>query len=662
MSHIIVVGGGLAGLSAAHTILERGGSVVVIDKCAFLGGNSTKATSGINGALTNTQIGKGVQDSKETFYEDTAKSAGEGLREPLVKTLTYGSGPAVDWLQESFGIDLSLVAFMGAHSKPRTHRGKERFPGAAITMGLMEKFDQMCETQPERARLIVKAEVTQLNSGPDGSVVGCDWVDKDGAVHTEHGPVILSTGGFGADFTPDSLLADIEPEWNQLAAWDDVPTSSGRLMNLPTTNGEHCTGDGIKMAQVVGGATVDMEAVQVHPTGMIHPDNPDAKVRFLAAEALRGVGGILLNGEGRRFVDELQKRDHVTGRMWNSGYDAFALVLNSASSAEMNWHVEHYTSRGLMRHASSGAALAEMLGVPAETIAETFANHNHAAETGEDPDAVAGGSTPKTKFVNAHFSMDDEFNVAMVGPVVHYCMGGIEADEDGRVLHRDGHVIPGLYSAGEVMGGIHGKNRLGGNSLLDCVVFGRVTGAHASRHLMQLLASGRAATQAATSGAGLTITVDVGGVKTTINIPNVQTQTTSSNKRLAALANHVAKPPPPPAVAPAPPAPTIEAAAPTPAPAVTPAPPAPAPATEEGVYTLEQVAAHNTQDDCWTVITKGDQSFVYDVTEFRSQHPGGSGMIMQVAGKDATEYFFALHREEVLEEVAEDYKIGKLSE
>ena len=135
MSQTVVVGGGLAGLSAAHTILERGGRVVVLDKCAFLGGNSTKATSGINGALTNTQINKGVADSKETFYEDTAKSAGEGLREPLVKTLTYGSGPAVDWLQESFGIDLSLVAFMGAHSNPRTHRGKERFPGAAITMG-----------------------------------------------------------------------------------------------------------------------------------------------------------------------------------------------------------------------------------------------------------------------------------------------------------------------------------------------------------------------------------------------------------------------------------------------------------------------------------------------------------------------------------------------
>jgi|EP01049_Picozoa_sp_SAG25_P002032 flavocytochrome c len=617
MSQIIVVGGGLAGLSAAHTILERGGSVLVLDKCAFLGGNSTKATSGINGALTNTQIGKGVADSKEIFYQDTAKSAGEGLREPLVKTLTYGSGPAVDWLQESFGIDLSLVAFMGAHSNPRTHRGKERFPGAAITMGLMEKFDSICEAEPERCRLIVKAEVVQLNTGPDGTVVGCDYVDKGGTLHSAHGPVILSTGGFGADFTPDSLLADIESEWNQLAAFDDVPSAAGRLMQLPTTNGEHCTGDGIKMAQILGGNTVDMEAVQVHPTGMIHPDNPNAKVRFLAAEALRGVGGILLNGEGRRFVDELQKRDHVTGRMWNSGYDAFALVLNSASSAEMNWHVEHYTSRGLMRHASSGAALAEMLGVPAENIAETFAKYNRAAETGEDPDAVGGGSTPKTKFVNAHFSMDDEFNVAMVGPVVHYTMGGIEADEDGRVLHKDGHVIDGLYSAGEVMGGIHGKNRLGGNSLLDCVVFGRVTGAHASSYQLAQLSAGVGVAAGAASSDGITVTVEQDGVKTIVTVPMSVT------------------------------GPEGGGAMPVAAPPVLPAP-------VLQTFTLEEVAKHNKEDDCWCIINGN----VYDITEFLPDHPGGKTAPVLLSGGDATKEFNMLHTPDLLDKYAVDYLIG----
>merc|ERR1719258_171745 len=93
------------------------------------------------------------------------------------------------------------------------------------------------------------------------------------------GPVILCTGGFGADFTANSLLAKYRPD----------------LMHLPTTNGEHCTGDGIKMGEAIGGKTVDLEWVQVHPTGLVKPDDADAKIKFLAAEALRGVGGLILN-------------------------------------------------------------------------------------------------------------------------------------------------------------------------------------------------------------------------------------------------------------------------------------------------------------------------------------------------------------------------------
>ena len=202
--HVIVVGGGLAGLSTAHTILEQGGRVLILDKSAFLGGNSTKATSGINGALTQTQIANGIKDdSREIFYEDAAKSAGAGCRPPLVKVLTYGSGPAVEWLQEVFGVDLSKVAMMGGHSHPRCHRGKERFPGAAITMQLMEAFDAVCEKEPERAQLQCKARVTKLLQSPSGDdVIGVEY-EKDGQTHTAHGPVVLSSGGFGA-FCPSS--------------------------------------------------------------------------------------------------------------------------------------------------------------------------------------------------------------------------------------------------------------------------------------------------------------------------------------------------------------------------------------------------------------------------------------------------------------------------
>merc|ERR1719510_1975771 len=122
----IVVGGGLGGMSAANTVLENGGRVVLLDKSSFCGGNSTKATSGINGAGTRTQREKGINDNTDIFTADTLKG---GAKKPeIVKVLCENSGRDVEWLMDAFNLDLSLVARLGGHSQPRTHRGKERFP------------------------------------------------------------------------------------------------------------------------------------------------------------------------------------------------------------------------------------------------------------------------------------------------------------------------------------------------------------------------------------------------------------------------------------------------------------------------------------------------------------------------------------------------------
>lgn len=459
---VIIVGGGLAGLSAAHTVIERGGRVLVLDKNPFMGGNSTKATSGINGALTKTQIQKGIPDSVFQFEQDTAISAAGGVQgapsTPLIKVLTHQSGSAVDWLQERFGLDLSLVSRLGGHSFPRTHRGKERFPGMTITMALMEKLESL-QKSSNLARIITKAQVTKLLKGSDGNVIGVEYT-KDNQVFQEYGPVIIATGGFAADFSENSLLTKYRPD----------------LLHLPTTNGEHCTGDGIKVSTDIGAKTIDMEAVQVHPTGLVHPDEPDAKVKFLAAEALRGTGAILLDQNGRRFCNELGRRDYVTGEMWkNKG--PFRLILNSAASKEIEWHCKHYTGRGLMKHFANGAELAAEIGIPVNQLEATFNQYNEDAKKGED-------QYGKKFFDNVPFRIDDQFYVSIVCPVLHYCMGGLEITPESEVVGKNG-VIPGLYAAGEVVGGIHGKNRLGGNSLLDCVVFGRVAGNAATQYLLQ---------------------------------------------------------------------------------------------------------------------------------------------------------------------------------
>merc|ERR1712070_377969 len=147
------------------------------------------------------------------------------------------------------------------------------------------------------------------------------------------------------------------------------------LLHLPTTNGEHCTGDGLKMAMAAGADTVDLEWVQVHPTGMIHPEEPDSKVKFLAAEALRGVGGILLDADGNRFADELGRRDYVSGEM-NKNKAPFRLILNGKASKEIEWHCKHYVGRGIMKRHNSGADVAKEMDIDPSHLRETFEKYN----------------------------------------------------------------------------------------------------------------------------------------------------------------------------------------------------------------------------------------------------------------------------------------------
>ena len=287
-----------------------------------------------------------------------------------------------------------------------------------------------------------KAKVTQLLKDGD-QVIGVDY-EKDGQHFTEHGAVILATGGYAADFTADSLLKKYRPEY----------------YDLPTTNGDHCTGDGHKMALSVGAKGIDLEKVQVHPTGLVDPKDPQAKVKFLAAEALRGVGGLLIDNTGNRFVDELQHRDYVTNKMWENNKFPVRLVLNSTSSKEIEWHCKHYVGRGLMVRFNNGEELAKAIGCSPETLKKTFDDHNkYAKNPGTDPFG-------KKFFSGGDFKMDDVYHVALMTPVLHYTMGGLEIGTDAAVHDGTSKAIPGLFACGELAGGVHGANRLGGSSLL----------------------------------------------------------------------------------------------------------------------------------------------------------------------------------------------------
>ena len=531
------------------------------------------------GAPTKTQKvvgGMAARDSAEAFEQDCLKGAA-GVNHttapehtiPLAKVLAHGSGSAVDWLVDRFNLDLSLISQLGGHSYPRTHRGKARFPGFTITYALMEALEEVCEkTNNEKAQIITKANVKRLLKDASGQVVGCEYSDKKGQTQQAFGPVVVCTGGYGADYTNTSLLSKYRPD----------------VTSLPTTNGDHCTGDGIKMAQEIGAGVVDMESVQVHPTGLVNPSEPEAKVKFLAAEALRGVGGILLDANGNRFCDELGRRDYVSGEM-NRNKGPFRLILNGKASKEIEWHCKHYVGRGIMKKFNSGNEVAREMGIDPSHLRETFEKYNRCAQTKACPFG-------KKFFHNAPLDMNDPtFHVAIVCTVVHYTMGGLRINDDSQVLDANERPIPGLFCAGEAAGGVHGRNRLGGNSLLDCVVFGRVAG-------MNIVKQFRSGGGGGNVNAYSRITDAQGALNRVVNInghfnPKMGAKTTASSS---------------------------------------------------GGLTEAEVAKHDKENDCWVIL----HGKVYDVTEFLPDHPGGKKAIMLFAGKDATEEFDMLHPPNVL--------------
>ena len=462
----IIVGSGLAGLATALNLLDRGGYVTIVEKEHMLGGNSNKASSGINSCCPKNN---GNDDFLESFRNDTIRSAGSAVRPEFVDILVNNSGAAVAWLTDRAGVDLSLRAQLGGHSYKRTHRPAHGTVGAEIMRGV-QKAVKAYEKEG-KVKILVDTRVTSLFSDDkSGRVAGVNVMDTSGQPLKLYATnVVLATGGFAADRSSGSYLEKFRPE----------------LLDMATTAGAFSTGDGIALATTLGAGIVDMEKVQIHPTGWVDPKDPTNKSKFLAAELMRGVGGILIDSHGKRFCNELGTRAYVTDKMlsYNAHFAAskewdksapiptFSLVLASAAAKNGNKHVEFYLFKGLLQKFEGLRALADWMGCDMEVLQETFASYSQSAAVGKD-------EFGKVSFhgLPSHDLDKEVFYAGIVTPVLHYCMGGISIDTKGNVLNEDGKPIEGLHAAGEVTGGVHGNNRLGGNSLLECTVFGTIVG------------------------------------------------------------------------------------------------------------------------------------------------------------------------------------------
>ena len=486
---VVVVGAGGAGMTAAITAAQAGRNVVVLESQAMVGGNSVRATGGLNATKTPAQDenefneAAGVEatlaaaaadyadnetitalaetvaqqwadyqanpvgyfDSVELMELDTM-IGGHGVNDPaLVETLCSNSADAIAWLAEQ-GIDMPSVSSFGGASVKRIHRPLDD-EGKVISVGsyMIPRLEDKCEE--EGVEILLNTTATKILTDAEGAAVGIEATDNKtgGTVTVNAKAVILATGGFGANL---DMVVEYKPD----------------LAGFMTTNAAGAQGQGIDMAVAIGAGTVDMDQIQIHPT-------VEANTAALITEGLRGDGAILVNAEGNRFTDEVGTRDVVSAaEIAQTG--SYSWLIIDQAMADASSVIQGYINNGYTVTGETYEELAGAMGVDPAAFTATMEKWNAAVAAGVDEEFG------RTSFANPLDTAP--YYAIKVTAGIHHTMGGLTINPQTQVLAGDGSVIAGLYAAGEVTGGVHGANRLGGNAVADFTVFGRIAGQQAA--------------------------------------------------------------------------------------------------------------------------------------------------------------------------------------
>lgn len=434
----VIVGAGGTGLTAALQAHELGLKVAVFEKNEKLGGNTNRASSGMNAAESLVQLQHGIIDNKEDFYKETLKGGGLLNDRDMLRYFVDHSAIAISWLMEH-GIELTDLTITGGMSKKRAHRPASMAPvGGYLVTGLLK------QCQKEHIDIFNNAKVVKLLQEDDKKIDGIEVKTDVGTSIVHAKAVLLASGGFGAS---KEIIKKYRPD----------------LADYKTTNQPGATGDGLKLAEDVDAQLMQMNFIQVHPTAQTDTDHT-----FLIGEGVRGEGAILVNKAGKRFVNELNTRKIVSNAITSLHEDGAYLILDQSIRDHFK-AVEFYDSVGLVERGDSLEDLAQEIGVDSSNLIKTVAKWNEAIDKHDDTEF--GRTTGMERGIKK-----GPFFAIHIHPAIHYTMGGIHITPETKVLDSNGNVIKGLYAAGEVSGGLHGNNRIGGNSIAETVIFGRQAG------------------------------------------------------------------------------------------------------------------------------------------------------------------------------------------
>ncbi|MCZ0716877.1 flavocytochrome c [Aerococcus kribbianus] len=504
---LVIVGAGGAGLATAASALEEGLSVTVLEKFPMIGGNTSRTGGPMNAADPDWQkkfkalpgeeasleaiLTMDLEEIHEEYrsdflmlqdeirtYKDDYEAGKDYLFDSilwheiqtylggkrtdnqgtevygnydLVKTLVSKANMAVDWLEKVVGVEFDrdhVQMPVGANWR-RGHKPTKN-QGYAYVEALSKYIEGL------GGQIITDCKVKKLIT-KDGQVKGLEASKgKDKKLTITAQAVVLASGGFGAN---TKMLQKYNNYWERI---DD---------DIATTNSPAITGDGIELGQAVGADLVDMGLIQMLPTS-----DPVTGALFTGLQ-VPPANFMMVNQEGKRFVNEYGSRDEISKAAIANGSLFYLIADENIKDTAMNTSqesIDKQVAEGTLYKAESLAELAKLIGVPGQVLEEEVAKYNHYVDEGYDPEF--GKNVFDLKIINSPFYATPR------KPAVHHTMGGLRINPKTQVLNEEGQVIPGLYAVGEVAGGIHAGNRLGGNALADIFTYGHIAGKEIARN------------------------------------------------------------------------------------------------------------------------------------------------------------------------------------